>query len=307
MSTDTLRPTSLDEFIGQKKLLARLNTHIAAAIEERRPLEHTLLAGPPGFGKTTLSTIIADLLHDPLEIVTMPVSEKTLQTLVASHEGVLVLDEIHAASKKEQEMLLPLLEFGHVQTKSGYKIEANFLTIIGATTEPEKVIPPLYDRFKIKPVFEEYSEEDMALIVIGMAAKADLDISAEDALILGRATGGTPRNASQLVLAGRALQVTTDEPVTAEQILTFCDIDTDGLDRQHYRYLETLAKFGGTRGLTQIATVLRLSPTVCMDLERLLFSKSFINYGAGGRELTSQGYQKVKTDTPRSSGGRRPT
>lgn len=292
--TDQLRARTLDEFVGQAKLIDRLTTHINAAVEEARPLEHTLLAGPPGFGKTTLATIIADLLGDELEIVTMPISEKALQSLVTRHHGVLVLDEIHAASKKEQELLLPLLEFGHIQTKSGYRIEAGWMTIVGATTEPEKVIPPLYDRFRIKPVFEAYSEQEMALIVVGMAEKAGLEVSPDDAVILGHATGGTPRNAGSLVLAGRALQVKLKRVPTAMEILEFCDIDTDGLDRQHYRYLETLSKFGGTRGLAQIATVLRLSPTVCMDLERLLFHKDLINYGTGGRELTALGYRKVK-------------
>lgn len=305
MSTEILNATSIDEFIGQKKLLNRLNTHIAAAVEEARPLEPTLLAGPPGFGKTTLAHIIADQLGDELEIVVMPLSEKALQALVASHDGVLVLDEIHAASKREQEMLLPLLQGGFIQTKSGYKIEAGFLTIIGATTEPENVIPPLYDRFKIKPAFEEYSMDEMALIVLGMAIKAGLDISEDDAVLLGQATGGTPRNAGSLVLAGRALQVTSGNCPSAAEILEFCDIDLDGLDRMHYRYLETLAKFGGSRGLSQIAAVLRVSPSVCTDLERLLFKKGFINYGASGRELTADGYNKIKKETVRNGRTRR--
>lgn len=294
MNIDTLRPSSIDEFVGQKKLLNRLTTHIEAAVAERRPLEHTLLAGHPGFGKTTLAHIISDLLDDPLETLTMPVSEKTLQGVVSSHDGVLLLDEVHATPKALQEVLQPLLEFGYMQTKSGYRVEAGFLTIIGATTEPEHVIPPLYDRFKIKPVFEDYSEDEMALIVLNMATKADLGIDEDDAIVLGRATGGTPRNAGQFVLAGRALQVTSGKVPTATEILEFCDVDPQGLDRQHYRYLETLAKFGGTRGLTQVANVMRLNPQVCMDLERLLFKHGLINYGTTGRELTKAGHDKVK-------------
>lgn len=299
MSTDSLRLTDISEFVGQRKLLERLQTHIEAAREMHEPLEHTLLAGPPGFGKTTLGTLIADMLKDDLEIITMPVSEKAIQAVITKHVGVLVLDEIHAASKTLQEALQPLLEFGHMQTKSGYNVDSTgFLTIVGTTTRPQDVIPPLYDRFKIKPIFEEYSDDEMGQIVLGMAIKADLNITEDDALTLGKATGGTPRNASQFVLAGRALQVTTGETVTAEQILVFCDTDDSGLDRQHYRYLQTLARFGGTRGLTQIAGVLRLSPAVCMDLERLLFDQELITFGGSGRELTNHGYLKIR-GTPR--------
>lgn len=294
MNVDEFRLSSIDEFVGQTRLLNRLTTHIGAAVAERRPLEHLLLAGRPGFGKTALATLVADLLEDPLEILVMPVSDKALQAMVASHDGVLLLDEVHAAPAKIQEMLLPLLEFGYIQTRSGYRIEAGFLTIIGATTEPQNLLKPLYDRFRIKPVFEDYTEDEMAQIVMKMAIKGDLELSEADSSLLGRATGGTPRNAAQFVVAGRALGNKLGHSPSAAEILEFCDTDLDGLDRQHYKYLETLAKFGGTRGLAQIATVMRLNPAVVMEVEALLFSKGFINFGTTGRELTSSGYQKVK-------------
>lgn len=293
---DTLRISTLDEFVGQGKVIERLKTHIDAVnarLVDKKPLDHVLLAGRPGFGKTTLSTIIADLLGADIESLIMPVSEKTLQGVVRTFDGVLVLDEIHAASDKEQELLLPLLEFGYMQTKSGARIEAGYLTIIGCTTEAENVIKPLRDRFKIKPTFEDYSDEDMGRIVLNMAAKAGLEITTEDAVILGRATGGTPRNAADLVIAGMALQITQGS-ATADSILEFCDVDKDGLTRDHMRYLETLSALGGTKGLKQIATVLRESEAVCRELEMLLFDKGMIQFGTAGRELTRAGYTKVK-------------
>lgn len=294
MNIDTLRPESVKDFVGQKKLINRLLIHTAAAVAEQRPLEHVLLAGSPGFGKTTLATLIATELKDPLLTLTMPVTDKTLQAAVAGHDGVLFLDEIHAAGKRLQESLLPLLEFGYMQTKSGYKIEAGFLTIVGATTELQNVIKPLQDRFKIKPVLEAYTDEEMALITVGMAIKADLPLTEEDAMVLGRATGGTPRNAGQFILAGRALSHDLGRTPTADEILAFCDTDTDGLDRLHYLYLETLAKFGGTRGLAQVATVMRQSVATCLELEQLLFKLDLINFGTSGRELTQAGYNKVR-------------
>jgi Holliday junction DNA helicase RuvB len=296
------RPADLSGFVGQKRLINRLQIHIASALRDHRPLEHTLLTGPPGFGKTTLAYLIAGLLDDPLETLVMPVSEKALQAVITSHDGVLLLDELHAASKSQQESLLPLLSSGYMQARSGYRVEAGFLTIVGATTEPEKVIAPLYDRFRIKPVFEDYSDADMAQIVMSMAQMAGLEISVDEATILGRATGGTPRNAAELVDAGHALQGDSHEAPSAQDILAFCEIDLDGLSKRHMQYLKTLAQFGGTRGLRQIATVLRLSDSFCLELERLMFKQDLITYGAAGRELTKAGYDKVKGAKKESEG-----
>lgn len=291
---DTLRPETFDDFVGQSKLINRLRIHINAALAEKRPLEHVLLAGNPGFGKTTLANLISGALSDPLMTLIMPVTDKVLQSAIAGHDGVLLLDEIHAAPKRLQEALQPLLEFGYMQTKSGYQIEAGFLTVVGATTELENVIPPLRDRFKIKPVLEEYSNDDMALIAMGMAIKADLSITEDDAVVLGQAAAGTPRNVGQFVLAGRALTHELNRVPTADEILEFCETDHQGLDRLHYKYLETLAKFGGTRGLVQIATVMRESQSVCANLEQLLFKLDLINFGQTGRELTQAGFDKVR-------------
>jgi holliday junction DNA helicase RuvB len=292
-NADTLRPTVQAEFVGQKKLLSRVNVGVRAARAENRPLDHVLLAGPPGFGKTTLAGIIAADLEDPLEFATMPLTERALTQIVLRHHGVLLLDEIHRASPRQQEMLLPLLEFGYVVDNRGRKTVNTWLTIIGATTEPQKIIPPLYDRFAIKPRFEPYSTTELGRIVKGMARKADVTMSQRTAEVLGMAAGGTPRNARQLVLAARDLWFSLGRLPRPKEILDLCGVEADGLTDHHLAYLNALDSLGGEAGLKLIATSVRLHESVCMDLERLLIERGFIKYGDRGRSLTADGVRRA--------------
>lgn len=292
-NTDELRAADFSEFVGQSEMTDRLHTLIGAALAERRPLEHVFLAGPAGFGKTTLATILAQELGEELNCYNMPLEEKALERILRRHSGVLLLDELHAATKRQQEMLLPLLEFGYIETKAGKKVESGWLTIIGCTTAPEKIIAPLEDRFLIRPVFAEYSDEEMGRIVLGMATKGGVGLSPADAEILGHATGGVPRRARALVLAGRALAIQHGREATAAEIMDFCQVDAMGLEPLHQAYLGVLHSLGGTAGLDRIANVMRRSPSTLMELERLLFKLELITYGERGRELTNTGYRKA--------------
>lgn len=292
-NTDTLRPVVQAEFVGQSKLLSRVNVSVRAARQEQRPLDHVLLAGPPGFGKTTLAGIIANDLGDPLESATMPLTERALTQIVLRHHGVLLLDEIHRASSRQQEMLLPLLEGGYVVDNRGRKTVNNWLTIVGATTEPQKIIPPLYDRFAIKPRFESYTTAEMGKIVKGMARKADITMSQRTAEALGVAAGGTPRNARMLVLAARDLWFTLGRLPRPKEILDLCGVEPDGLTDHHLAYLDALDTLGGEAGLKLIATSVRLHESVCMDLERLLIERKYIRYGDRGRSLTAEGVRRA--------------
>lgn len=292
--TDHLRVAKWDDFIGQDLLKRRLDVHIRAALAQKHELDHVLLVGPPGFGKTSLATIISGRMGIDLLEYTMPLDERIMINIVRRHQGLLLLDEIHRAAPREQERLLPLLEFGYVQDKKGRKHMSANLTIVGATTEPEKVIEPLYDRFPIRPDFDEYTVAEMSKIVAGMARKIGVKLDTATAKELGAATGGTPRRARQFVLAARDLGAIGKKQVTANAVLDLCRVDPTGLTVQHMHYLIALDKTGGQAGLKTLQNMLRLNEPVVRELERLLVKQGLITYTERGRELTSAGYNKVK-------------
>lgn len=298
MLGDALRARSWDEFVGQPALKERLSVHIRAAIAQDRMLDHVLLAGPPGFGKTTIAQILAEELSDPFTAITMPVKPAVLAaTLRQWGGGIILLDEIHRAPQSQQEDLLGLLDAGVLRLPSGRSIVIEHLTVIGATTEPEKLVAPLYDRFPVKPMFEAYSEDDMGQIVTLMARKVGLELDPELAVAVGRAAGGTPRNARTLVLGARDIAC-SDGKLTLESILRLCGVEADGLTSQHLAYLKILAGLQGQAGLSVLASMLRMHPASIQQLERFLLERQLIVFGSGGRELTNEGFARIKTTTP---------
>lgn len=288
---DTLRPTCLAEYVGQARLKARLQIMVEAALLGHRPLPHLLLTGPPGTGKTSLAYVLGDMVNDPVHKLTMPADIKELERLVAEEEGIVFLDEIQEAPRIIQARLLSLLEFGELPTSRGV-IKAGHLTVIGATTDPGKIKPALYERF-IVPSFEPYSPEDMAAIVRGMAAKAGIELAEQTCYDLGRAANGAPRYALRLVEAAQQL---TDslfgvEP-DVEAILDQAGFTADGLTDAHLDYMDALAMLDGA-GLPLLGRHLRLDQGVCMDLERLLIRHGLIEYSGQGRRLTPIGKRRV--------------
>ncbi len=289
---ESLRATTFEDFVGQDAMKLRLNTHIKAALAEKRPLEHILLAGPPGTGKTTMALLIADKLGDPITVLTMPIERKSLLLNLSYPTfkgGVLFLDEIHALPKKDQEMLLPILGKGVYVDSRGDEYTIPFLTVIGATTERDKLITPLYQRFVIKPEFEPYTDVQLGDIVARMAKKAGVEMSFEMAVELGAASGGIPRNAKQFVFAARALAATEKHQPTAAGVLDFCGIDADGLGEVHRRYLALGVSQGNVMGQKTITGMLQIPEGHCREVERLLIQKGFLTYSPRGRVITAKG------------------
>lgn len=289
MANDALRPKDWSNYIGQSKLKHRLKLHISAALDRYEMLDHTLLIGPAGCGKTSVAQLISQEMGSDFLSFVMPIKPKILNKALTGFSGLLFLDEIHRMSKKDQESLLPVLEDGYVQQENGVQLPLNNVTIVGATTEPEKIITPLFDRFVIKPPFEDYSDEEMARILKGMANRVGLYPTDEEAMALGIASAGVPRQAKSIVFTARDLG-STYPPL----VLGTCGISEEGLTEQHMLYLSALDILGKVAGVDIITTYLRLPKEMILDLERLLVRKQYVEYSAKGRVLTVEGYKIVK-------------
>lgn len=297
MNKNELRPLTLDDFVGQDKLKRNLSVFIADAIAQQRPLPHMLLVSEPGQGKTSLAGIIATAVGDPFEVFDLSKGGPgTLASFIRRHDGGIVLfDEIHRATKAQQEGLLELLDEGFVTTPGGGKVYAsNWFTAIAATTEPDKIPGAVMDRFAFRPIFETYSDEEMATIVLGMAAKVGRPMEPEIARILGAASAGVPRQARNLVMAWDALSSGTDEKVSADAVLELSDVHADGLTAAHVRVLSTLERMDGIAGQGALCNILAMHPRTLSTLEKLLYRRDYIIFTPRGREITSAGSNRLR-------------
>jgi Holliday junction DNA helicase RuvB len=303
MDKNDLRPTTFDDFVGQEGIKSKMNIYIREAVLKHATLPHIFLASEPGFGKTSLAIIIAQAVGDPLFAFDLSTSSRgKLATLIRTFGGGIVLfDEIHRASKAQMESLLELLEEGFINTPGGGRIYAGWFTAIAATTEPQAIPQAILDRFSIRPEFEDYSDEEMVLIVEGMVGMVGSEMEPEVARVLGMASAGVPRQARNLVMAWDALSTGNDEKVTADEVLALCDVEADGLTKAHLKVLKALDRMDSTAGQAALCNILSMHPQTLFGLEKLLYRRDYIIFTPRGREMTTKGSARLRPASLNSS------
>lgn len=317
-----LRPKGFESFAGQQQVVDNLRIFVRAAKERGEPLDHVLLHGPPGLGKTTLSHIIANELGVSLKMTSGPVLDKPgdLAGLLTSlgHNDVLFIDEIHRLSPIVEEYLYSAMEDYKIDImiESGpaarsVQLTLKPFTLIGATTRSGMLTAPLRARFGITARLEYYDAETLTRIVNRSASLLNVKITGESALEIARRSRGTPRIANLLLRRVRDFaQVKGDGTITldiARYALQALNVDRNGLDEMDLRILSTIIdKFrGGPVGLNTIATAVgEEADTVEEVYEPYLIQEGYLMRTPRGREATALAYQhlgRVKTNDSQQS------
>src|SRR5262247_4093269 len=307
----SIRPQSLDEFVGQQQLRDNLKVFIAAARGRRDALDHVLLHGPPGLGKTTLAQIVARELGVGFRMTSGPVIAKAgdLAALLTNLEerDVLFIDEIHRLNPAVEEILYPAMEdfqldliIGEGPAARSVKIDLAKFTLIGATTRAGLITNPLRDRFGIPVRLNFYSESELEEIVNRGARVLGIGVTADGANEIARRARGTPRIAGRLLRRVRDFALvagaTTVDRAAADRALVELEVDGAGLDAMDRRYLTTIAENygGGPVGVDTIAAALSEPRDAIEDIiEPFLIQKGFVQRTPRGRLLTTHAFRHL--------------
>ena len=312
----SLRPKTLAEYVGQEKVKENLKVYIEAAKKRGDPLDHVLLYGPPGLGKTTLSNIIASEMGVNIRVTSGPAIEKQgdlAAILTNLNEGdVLFIDEIHRLSRSVEEILYPAMEdyaldiiIGKGPSARSIRIDLPRFTLIGATTRAGQMTTPLRDRFGVILKLELYTPEELATIVRRNAGILEMDISDDGAIEIASRSRGTPRIANRLLKRVRDFaQIKGDGHINKEianYALTRLEIDQLGLDNVDRRMLETIIKFynGGPVGLETLAATVGEEAITLEDMyEPYLMQIGFLSRTPRGRCVTHLAYSHLGMQLP---------
>ncbi len=293
---DDLRPRDWSEYIGQTQLKDRLLTYCEDTLARVAPLDHVLLYGEPGFGKTSLAAIIAAELGEPFEVLTMPIRPAALMKFFNNFRGGVVLfDEFHRLSHGQQEDFFNPLEDKYFTTPNGRKVTIPWFTAIIATTEKKDIIAPVLRRIPIRGLsFDPYTDDEIGLIVAQMARKLGFTLDETIAAGLGHAAGGRPGEAHGLVVAARALS--HRGPISVESVLAFCEVDADGVTKEHRTLMRAIDKLAGTGavGMLRLSDYVGMDQAIIRSLQRLLIDLDLIDQGGAGVELTSAGVRRIR-------------